>query len=365
MSRIGGRFLIALVPIGFLLVLLALFSFSINQYIQCEPQACAQCAEKTCEQCSAENCRKDGDAINCESMLCALESIILEKEQDAVPDKFKKQEINVLRFNARTIFVFLANLYFLVCLLAAGASLYIIYKSLKDGVFYPLKKDTIYALAVTAIFAGVTALTAMLLYEYSNLYMRVFNFFLARRGISADLPQAQWILKFVNSFGFAVCIMLYLTISAILFSPLKRTNPEGLLEASQKMKYLRTILYLGTLILVIGMLLIRSLHQWTMVFMLRTEGTVKIAENFFSNLLALDGGFYTLILAAAYLPAALIIRWQVEKVNGLPLADTEREKELQKYHLTFSLSESLPKIIAILGPILAGPIGELFTKLIK
>ena len=363
MSRIGGRFLIALVPIGFLLVLLSLFSYSINRYIQCEPQACAQCAEKKCEQCGAENCKNDG-AKNCESMLCALESIVLDKEPEASQDKFKKQEITALRFNARTIFVFLANLYFLVCLIAAGVSLYIIYKSLKDGVFYPFKKDVVYAFAVTAIVAGATMLTALLLYEYSDLYLRVFNFFL-ERGISDDLPQAQWLLKFVNSFGFAVCILLYLTISVILFSPIKRANPEGLVEASQKMKYLRTILYLGTLILVIGMLLIRSVHQWTLVFMLRTEATVKTVENFFSNLLALDGGFYTLILAAAYLPAALIIRWQAERVDALPLADTDREKELQKYHLTFSLSESLPKIIAILGPILAGPIGELFTKLIK
>jgi hypothetical protein len=386
MLKKAERFLIALVPIGFLIVLLAFFIGSIRTYIQCEPQSCAQCVDKKCGQCAPDRC-VPGDAKNCESMLCSLEDIILKDEETTAetqpqhsgatgkpeeakkpdpvkPERLKKQETTALRINGRTTFVFLANLYFLVCLIAAGVSLYIIYNSLKESVFYGWMKDVFYAALGSFLMAFATIGIAVLLYIFSDLYLQVFGFLLGR-GIANDLPQAGWLLRVVNSFGFSVCIMLYLAVGTVIFSPVRRTNPEGLLEASQKMKYLRTILYLGTLMLIIGMLLIRAVHQWSLVFMPRSETAIKMAENFFSNLLALDGGFFTMLLAAAYLPSALIVRWQAEQIQGLPLADTEKEKELQKYHLTFSFTESLPKIIAILGPILAGPVGELFTKLIK
>jgi hypothetical protein len=344
-------FLPAFIPVGFLFLLLSFFYVSMTSYIQCGSNNCTSLID---------NLRK----VYLTEEPNTSDAQTKENAETKKQEEFKNQELTALRFSGRAMFIFLANLYFLVCLIAAGFSLYIIYNSLKESVFFAWKKDVLYAAAITLAVAACTLLAAVLLYKNSDLYLTVFQFLL-ERGITKDLPQAEWLLRFVNSFGFAVCVMLYLTTTAVLFSPIKRSNPEGLVEASQKMKYLRTILYLGTLILVIGMLLIRAVHQWALAYMPRSEAAIKTAETFFSNLLAMDGGFFTMLLAAAYLPSAFIVRWQAEQINNLPTADTDKEKELQKYHLTFSFTESLPKIIAILGPILAGPIGELFTKLIK
>jgi hypothetical protein len=276
----------------------------------------------------------------------------------------KNREKLAASFSGRAVFVFLSNLYFLVCFIAAFISVYIIYQTFSRGVFYGWTQGVFYSWC--AVGAGIVLLSILTIgfYRNSEWFMAVFEFLLPR-GIIGDLAQAEGILRRINSFGFAVCFLLYLTVSSILFSPVRRANPEGFLDGAQKMKYLRTILYVGTLILVIGMLLIRSVQQWSLAFIERDEQLIKIAENFFSNILAVEGGFFTLLLAAAYLPAAFIVRWQVEQVSGLPQAEAEREKTLQNYNLTFSFNDALPKIIAILGPILAGPVGDLFTKLIK
>lgn len=369
---------IALVPFGFLIVLAGFFYNATTTHIQCLPENSPQCVsitrtldqvilpEKTPAASPAPDnaeTKQPEQPANPEELKKKQEE--LKKQEEAKKqEEYKKQEITALRYSGRAVFVFLSNLYFLVCLIAACICLYIVYKCLKESVFFPLKKDAFYARIGVAAVGGITLAATFCLYNHPEIFMPVFEFLLKNK-IETELPAAREMLKVVNSFGFSVCLMLCLTICVILYAPVKPTNPEGLVQGSQKMRYLRTVLYLGTMILVIGMLLIRSVQQWSLAFMLRSEQTIKTAENFFSNLLAVEGGFFTLVLAAAYLPAAFIVRWQVEQIQGLPEAEAEKEKSLQNYHLTFSFNEALPKIIAILGPILAGPVGDLFTKLIK
>lgn len=318
--------------------------------------------------------KAEQEALNREEeQLNKREAEINKQEEDAKKQQaeaakkadLKNREKLAVSFSGRMVFVFLANLYFLICLIAALIGIYIIYQTCKQGVFYGWTKGVSYARRVVAAAIALTGLVLFVLYYKSDWFMVVFNLLLEGR-IADDLPWAQEILRSVNAFGFAVGVLLYLAVVSILFSPVKRTSPEGFVDAAQKMRYLRTILYIGTLMLVVGVLLIRSVHQWTLAFIAsREEQMLKIAENFFANLLAVDGGFFTLLLAAAYLPAAFIVRWQVEQIGGLPQVEAEKEKTLQNYHLAFSFNEALPKIIAILGPILAGPVGDLFTRLIK
>lgn len=45
--------------------------------------------------------------------------------------------------------------------------------------------------------------------------------------------------------------------------------------------------------------------------------------------------------------------------SPLKLKPEDSEKTLKDQGLTFSFRESLPRLMAILGPLLAGPIGEL------
>jgi len=114
--------------------------------------------------------------------------------------------------------------------------------------------------------------------------------------------------------------------------------------------------------LVSGVLLIRSVYQWSLAFLLRDDQAVKVAERFFSDLLSIEGAYFTLVLAVVYLPAAFILQRRADSLSELPELDTEKEKVLKEYGLGFSVMQSLPRVLAILGPLLAGPVGELFSR---
>jgi hypothetical protein len=346
LKEVGKQLLTALVPAFFLLVLVSFFGFTVKNYVKCEESP-------DCISVFAGNL--GGILLPAEPVASYT---VAEADSDDIKlkKKLKSQEIITSKYNGRLVFIFFLGLYFFISLAAFVTSLYVIFDSLKkDGL------KTVRAGFLLII--GISFIVSVLLYLNPQLYLSVFESLFPL--IENDFKPARNLIIYVNSFGFAVCTLLYLTICAILYLPVSEVNPAGLHEAAEKMKNLRIMLYLGTLLLVVGMLLIRSLYQWSLAFMLRDEKAVKMAESFFANMLSVEGGFFTLVLAAAYLPAAFIIRRQVDKIQDLPENEAEKEAELKKYNLTFSFVESLPRIIAILGPILAGSVGDLFTKLLK
>jgi hypothetical protein len=128
------------------------------------------------------------------------------------------------------------------------------------------------------------------------------------------------------------------------------------------MSYARAILYAGTFLLVTTVILKSSLFQWSLAFTSHEPQLNKVAMSFVSNLLSVEGGFYTLVLIAVYVPAAFVLQKRTAYLNELPIDDTERAKLLSQHRMTFSFTESLPRILAILGPVLAGPIGQFFSR---
>jgi hypothetical protein len=49
-------------------------------------------------------------------------------------------------------------------------------------------------------------------------------------------------------------------------------------------------------------------------------------------------------------------------LHKLPLERAERVEVLSAHGMTFSFTESLPRVLAILGPVLAGPIGQFLSR---
>ncbi len=139
---------------------------------------------------------------------------------------------------------------------------------------------------------------------------------------------------------------------------------EFLSWISQAMKRLQRILYASTVLLVVGVLTERSIFQWGLAFISQDKAIQTAAQNLSASILAIDGGFFTLALAVVYLPAAIVLKHKAEHLVT-PLEPAEKEKVLQGYGLNFSFTESLPKLVAILAPLLAGPVGELFVRLAK
>jgi hypothetical protein len=74
------------------------------------------------------------------------------------------------------------------------------------------------------------------------------------------------------------------------------------------------------------------------------------------------GGFYTLLLAAVFLPSFFILNTRVGSLENLPDDKKQREEVLRMYGLKFSFAEISKRTLSVLGPLLTGPIAQLFNQ---
>lgn len=251
------------------------------------------------------------------------------------------------KLSGRLTSTFLGMAYLIVCVVGLLVGGRIFYYSITG-------KGSAATRWIVVVAAGLVTIW-IVLYEIPVLHMPVLQE-LGPRTIDRDLSGTTANVDRLNAFGYVAAMLLSVTVCAVL-SQLRHTL--DLKQLAKGMKSLNSILYAGTLILVVGIVFEKALLQWAFTFTSREEHMVKAAESFSAALLAYDGGFYTLLLAALYLPAAFLLRRQ-----GAELVDHD-SKALEKYGLNFSFTESLPRMLAILGPLLAGPVGELFGRLSK
>jgi uncharacterized membrane protein HdeD (DUF308 family) len=207
----------------------------------------------------------------------------------------------------------------------------------------------------------LSALVGLVLLSNEEAYMPVMAKLLEKT-VAVDVKNINQIVNRVNSIGLASAFSLVLASCAVLL-PTTKKGLDGLKQLSKKMSNLRAILYVGTLMLVSGVLLIRSLLSWSKTFIPQTS--TEIADIFTSGVLNTSGGLYTMILAAVYLPAAFILQRRARSLTVRREDEAEKEKILKESNLTFSFTESLPRIAAIVAPLMAGPVGELLSRLPK
>ena len=336
-----NHLLVSATPLLALAVLVILFVVPVTRYVECSRGNCASIITNLTRVLAADD-------------PWSRTPITTDDDQARQKKLIKARERTALIYSGRLNFLFLLMIYLSVCVFAFVVGCYVIWKSIAHANIRPLR----WVVAAIAISIGA----GVFLYGNPQYYLRIFVP-LINATIREDLPATEQLLVLVNSFGFAVALLLTLASCATLYPRNAGTYPEGLKQIAVQMKHLRLVLYVGTFMLVSGVLLIRSVYQWSLAFGLREAEAVKAAEGFFAVLLAVEGGYFTLLLAAVYVPAAFILRHRADFLTGLPQPEAEKEKELQNYNLSFSFMQSLPRIAAILGPLLAGPVGELFSRL--
>jgi hypothetical protein len=131
---------------------------------------------------------------------------------------------------------------------------------------------------------------------------------------------------------------------------------------SGQMADLRVMLSAATVFLVVSVLRLDVVYQWSLAFI--SVDAIKAADQIVSNTVTETGALFTLILAVVYLPAAFIIHRRAQLlVENAGLSAKEREDILKDQKFTFSFKASLPRILTILGPVIAGPIGQLIAGL--
>jgi hypothetical protein len=290
--------------------------------------------------------------------------VITGSETDAAKNKeieVKNRKLIAARYSGRYLWVFLAAVGTILGVVAFITSYLLISKSPAN--------------ARAASVVVVSLLLGLALYFVPDHLMPVmgaiFNNTIGNSDAKIGMPVIYGTMRLLNSFTYAAAFSIVFASCAILV--LGDTNTEeaaadddGLsnkLELiSERMGYLKIILYVGTFLLIAGVLRMSALSQWTLSFI--SPNAVEAAQSFSNSVVAVAGGFNTLILAAVYLPAAYILQRRARlAVMRLPLKPEDREQKLKDKGLTFSFRESLPRVAAMLGPLLAGPIGDLFKNI--
>ena len=166
----------------------------------------------------------------------------------------------------------------------------------------------------------------------------------------------NWIISlhlWLDAVGIAMATFFALITSLILRSELKAKNDTKRLEG--QIRYLRMMLYFGSALLIIATLRLSTILHWTLDYLqpqpsMAGDKEVSFLINNLSGIISgvvtSMGAFYTLLLAAIFVPAALILN--------------NRAKE--SVEIVSPLSEQLLRLAAIIGPLLAGPIGELLSR---
>lgn len=290
-------------------------------------------------------------------------------------DEAKNRKQIAARYSGRLVWVFLAAVGTILCFVAFIYSFILTYRS---SAFW---REGAYARAIL-LFVISLLFGLILLVRYQESFMpimgKVFNATIANTGAKLGMPTIYEAMGILNALTYAASFSLVCASCAILvprspieskLSNLNESNSEAsasdeaILNSrldliSEQMKDLRIVLYIGTFLLIAGSLRMSALAQWSVAYI--SSNAVEAAQTLNTSAIAVTGGFNTLILAAVYLPAAYILQRRAQLfIKNSSLEIEEKEKRLKDRELTFNFRESLPRLAAILGPLLAGPIGDL------
>jgi hypothetical protein len=260
-------------------------------------------------------------------------------------DSDADRKIIALRYSGRMTWYFIGEIFLYVCAGSlAVASIFIFQLSPRA------RAEWTFGVVALSIIVG------LFYYAHPEIHMAIFQTIFSQ-AISGDVPAISQFTRILNSLGNAALFSLLMAICVLLLPPTDAAAPDGLKQLAARMRRLRTILYTGTFLLVTAILLKEAVYQWTLAY-IPQDDALETARNFLASLLTVEGGFYTLVLAAAYFPAALILHRRADLLVDQSVDEDAREAKLKEFGMNFSFKESLPRILAILGPFLTGPVGD-------
>lgn len=284
-------------------------------------------------------------------------------------EEMKTRTLFAGRYSGRQTWVFITFASFIACIGCFVVATFLIYKSSSFFGENPLLR--------ASLLIGTSIVFGWVLWRYpfymTKLVAVLENTISAGSGGAKSVVE---VMKFTIAFTFASTFALIFATCAILLprredassvntgsAETARTVAElesGLKPFSLQMSDLHLMLYAGTILLVVGVLRLSAVYRWALAFVALDETQAKALESFVASLVADVGGFFTLILAVVYIPAAYIIHKRAQMLAEKSRLSTHKSEAILKNKgLTFSFVSSLPSSFMILSPTLVGPIGDL------
>ena len=272
---------------------------------------------------------------------------------------------------ARVLWVFMTGVNLLTCLLAFLLGCAVIssaFKGRSGG--YPRLRALGLVSGLTLLFGLGFSLIP------TEAYLRQLQE-LVECTVRGDLSNIMAVTKWTIVTGYTTACFLILACCAVLWPP-RGLGRQSALELARRMRLMRFLLYVGAATLITNVLRLSALFRWALALLPGPEynsttkamdpnPVTKLLESYTSALTSSEAGAYTLLLASVFIPALWILRRRADRlVSRQKLATLpEQEDWLKKQGLAFSFSEYLPRLAAILGPLLAGPLADIIGRLGK
>jgi hypothetical protein len=271
------------------------------------------------------------------------------------------------RYSSRLLWVFLTAVFFVLCVAAIIVSRSVINDSIADE--GRRNKWLLFTMLGAIAFALAVSVPVFLRWD-SNYISIVLPMYEKSFGGNGDLSLDA--INVINAIGFAATIFI-LAASCSLIASVQTKKQADSAEAAAKAgeqgadlqdaaptpaaafetqkTNAKIILYIGGLMLFVGMLRVKLIGDWHLAFISSDPANpyYKLLAEFLKSSLAVQAGFYTIILAAIYLPVIYVI----QSKDTLPAPKKEEQKSTG---WGISFADVLPRLIAIISPFLAGPL---------
>lgn len=162
-------------------------------------------------------------------------------------------------------------------------------------------------------------------------------------------------LKLLSGFVSTAAACLFLAVGFLLGFSAK----EKLEDIAKRRMRLHWILYVGSLLMVFGTLTHHFLHSWQLQILSTASHHQELAraiEQLAQAGTAMTGFRFSLMLIALYVPAMLVFGVRIQqKLKSTATTPEEEQTLVEKLGLSFTLKSALPRLMALLAPLLAEP----------
>lgn len=179
------------------------------------------------------------------------------------------------------------------------------------------------------------------------------------------------------SLALAASVALVIACCALLVpARMKPTDPDSDVDFSSdsqlqrdlapikdRLRSLRAFLYVAMLLLVVGVLRMQTEMDWALTFVAPRDA--EALAPWTSTVSSVVGAFFSLVLAGVYLPAAFVLKARAEAVIDKARVTAQAKATIRENTVfSQSLTAVLPRLAALMGPLLAGPFAALLQRLV-
>jgi len=218
---------------------------------------------------------------------------------------------------------------------------------------------------ITIVVLGHLAYSGYFRTNFSYIFFFTFDTLRASQIYTASqLTAIKSLVSGINVLA-GIVSTLALVSGCCLMSQKRGAEKANLFVLVTQMSHLKSFIGLLSAMLVTGVLHMIAWLHWPPALITNDSLARRVID--FSDAMGLYwGATFSLLIATFYIPAAWFISNRAEAIiTEYPdqIQGMERQEWLKKHNMSLSPYQQIPELVAMLAPILVGPIGATITKL--